>query len=273
MRYFIQVCLLLLAAITTQAQNAAPTDPKVITGMVLLNEKKVPDFNKISEELPQNWYVKVDSLTISGKTMLFSTSGATVMLAYLDYPVNPEEIQIASGISWLWKTAAKETSTHKAQLVISVLGPPSKTLELYRIFTRVAAGAMAVQPSASGIYMNSQYLLLSKGYYNEVARNMSRDGLPLYCWVYFGLLEQNGLSNGYSYGLSEFGQPELEIVNSKMSLQDSHTLLYEVAQKAVAAPAKWKDGEQVDLPEGRKVTIRISTAKVIREDIQTMKIE
>jgi hypothetical protein len=253
------------------AQTAA--DPKIISGIILLNEKSAPDFKKILADLPGNWYVPTDSLNISGKTAVFSTPGATVMLAYLDYAVNPDEIHIASGISWLWKTAEAETKNHKAQLIISVLGNPAKTVELYRIFTRVAGGVMSALPDAPGIYMNSQYLIISKGYYLEAARNMGRDGFPLYLWTYFGILQQGTKSSGYTYGLSEFGWPEMEIVESMLALQDSHALLYAAAQKAISGTEKWTTGQQVELDEGRKIKVSVSPAKYIGEGGPTIKIE
>lgn len=266
--------LLWLTAFSLSAQNNTASDTKVVTGSILLNEKKAPDFRKIAAELPQNWYVKVDSLNITEKTTLFSTGGVTVMLAYLDYPINPEEIQIASGISWLWKTAAQETAAQKAQLVISVMGNSAKTVELYRLFTRVAAASLSTVSSASGVYMNSEYLLISKGYYLEAARNMGRDGWPLYCWMYFGLLEDKGKSSTYTYGMSEFGWPEIEIPQSSLNIQDAHALIYEVAEKALASNGKpWTDGQQVTLGEKRKVTVRVSPAQVIREPVNTIKIE
>ncbi|MEY3240400.1 MAG: hypothetical protein RIR11_1838 [Bacteroidota bacterium] len=251
--------------------NAQSADPKVISGTVLLNSKTAPDFKKIIADLPKNWYVRTDSISISDKTAVFSTPGATVMLAYLDYPVGPDEMQIAAGISWLWKDAEKEVKNHKAQLVISVLGDPKSTLELYRIFTRTAAGTMTHLTDAPGIYMNAQYLLISKGYYLESARNMGRDGVPLYCWVYFGMLQQGEKTSGYTYGLTEFGQNELELVESTLSLQDGHSLLYEAAQKA-AASAPWKNGQKVELSENKKISVTISAAKVIKDDSQTGKV-
>jgi hypothetical protein len=100
---------------------------------------------------------------------------------------------------------------------------------------------------------------------------MGRDGVPLYCWVYFGMLQQGEKTSGYTYGLTEFGQNELELVESTLSLQDGHSLLYEAAQKA-AASAPWKNGQKVELSENKKISVTISAAKVIKDDSQTGKV-
>jgi Domain of unknown function (DUF4261) len=246
---------------------------KVITGTVLLNDRKAPAFKQILSAFPKNWLIKTDSLVITDKTAVFSTPGATVMLAWLDYKVNPAELQPAAGISWLWKNAEAETSKHQSQLVISVLGDPKNTVELYRLFTRTAAATLAETTTSTGVFMNSQYLLLSKGYYLEVARNMGAQDLPLYCWVYFGVLQNEDKSSGYSYGMTEFGLDEIEIVQSALPLQDSHALLYETAQAAVRAGKKWTSGEVISLSDNKKITIRRSKAQLIGEDTETIKIE
>jgi hypothetical protein len=265
MRQLLFFCALVCAPFWATASE------KVITGTVLLHTKQVPDFKKITTELPANWYVRVDSNNISDKTAVFSAGGATVMLAYLDYALPPDEMTIASGISWLWKSADQEVKAHKGQLVVSVLGDDKNTLELYRIFTRVAACCLASVPDAPGLYMNNQYLLLQRGFYLESARNMGREGTPIYCWVYFGLLQQGEKSSGYTFGLTEFGHHELEIVESALPIQDSHNLLYDVALKALVMPA-FKDGQQVELSEGRKVNIAVSPAQLIRDGSTTAKV-
>jgi hypothetical protein len=241
---------------------------------VLLNDKKAPNFSQLLSSLASEWYVATDSMVITDKTAVFSTPNATVMMAYWDYPVAKNEIEPAAGISWLWKTAETETANHKAQLVISILGNEAKTTELYRIFTRVAAATLTLVPTAPGVLMNSQYLALSRGYYLESARNMGREGTPVYCWVYFGILQFEEKSAGYTYGLTEFTGYELEMVDSPRSLNDSHALLFAVAEAGVRAGQHWKAGQQVNLGEGKSVSLQLSPAKHIKEEgLQTMKVE
>jgi hypothetical protein len=265
---------LLLLPLGVFGQNTiAPSETKVVSGTILLDDKTVPPFRKILAALPTDWLIKTDSVVTTDKTAVFSTPGATVMLAWLDYQVNPAEIQPAAGISWLWKNAEIETNRHKSQLVISILGDGKKSTDLYRLFTRVAAGCLAQTPSSSGVFMNSQYLLLAKGYYLETARNMGQADLPLYCWVYFGMLQTDGKSSAYTYGLSEFGLPEMEIVNSAYGLQDAHGLMYQVATQAVRLNKPIADGQVLDLGDGKKVTLRLSDSAIIRDDSKTLKIE
>jgi hypothetical protein len=256
------------------AQNSTNlTDQKVVSGLVLLDDKSAPSFKKILESLPTEWLVRTDSVVINDKMAVFSTPGATVMMSWLNYPANPEETQMAASISWLWKNAELE-SRHQTQVVVSVLGNPAKTVELYRIFTRVTAAVLINSPKSTGVMMSDQYLLVSKGYYLEAARSMGAQGFPLYCWMYFGLLQDSPTkSSAYTYGMSEFGLPELELVQGDYSVQDAHALVYQTATFALQQAKPVQSGQTLDLGEGRKVTLRLSDAKLIREQPQTLKVE
>jgi hypothetical protein len=238
------------------AQPAATASPKIVTGTILLNSKTMPDSKALFAALKNDWKIKVDSPSVADKTIVFSVPGATVMIAYLDYALPPAEVKAASRISWLWQKAAEEAGKHQAQVVISVIGGQNRALTLYQVFTRVAA-AVLDKNDASGIYMNSQYLLLNKDFYLFAARNMHQNQtIPVYLWVYFGMTDQNGFNSGYTYGLQEFGLPEMEIVNSKRTLQEVHSVLYDAAIQVVRNNIRLFDGQVLTTEEDVKITAR-----------------
>lgn len=254
-----------------KTDQQTPGSQKVISGTILLNDQTVPDAKLILAALKKDWKVKTDSSSVADKTIVFSVSNATVMIAFLDYPVAPAEIRTAAKLSWLWRTAGQEAGAHKAQAVISVIGASGKTLDLYKIFTKIAGGVLE-NTSSSGFYMSGQYLLLSKDFYLSAARNM-RDNqtIPLYCWVYFGMIQENESSNGYTYGLQEFGLKEMEVVNSKQSLADVHAVLYDAALTVIQYNMELKDGQNFTTAEGQKLTARLSKAAF--QEGETMKLE
>ena len=246
--------------IFAQKKDTPSPQQKVVSGIVLLNDKTVPDGKAILASLRTKWKIKTDSSSVADKTIVFSVQNATVMIAFLDYPVPPAEIRTAAKFSWLWRTAEQEAGAHQAQAVISVIGEPNKTLDLYKIFTRVTGGVLENTKSA-GFYMGERYLLLSRDFYLAAAVNM-RDNqtIPLYCWVYFGMIQEKELSNGYTYGLQEFGLQEMEVVDSKQSLQDVHSVLYDAALTVIQYNMKLKDGQSFTTTEGQKLTVHLSKA-------------
>lgn len=138
---------LLCLGVAVQAQ-----DSKVVIASVLLNQKTAPNFDAILTAVRNEWKIKADSVSAGDKTLVFSTTEGTVMLAYLDYPAPKAEIEPAAGISWLWKTAEQETAVHQAQLVISVIGSPRRAVALYQLITKIGAAVMGQIPGASGIF-------------------------------------------------------------------------------------------------------------------------
>lgn len=264
--------ILLTANVFAQKKDQ-PNAPeqKVVSGTILLNDKTAPDATALLASLKKDWKLKADSVNTTDKTIVFSSENATVMIAFLDYPVPPVEIRTAARLSWLWKNSAAEALQHQSQAVVSVIGAAAKTADLYRLFTKVAAGVLE-KSNASGFYMSSQYLLLSKEFYVQAARNM-RDNktIPLYCWVYFGMNQENEMGSGYTYGLQEFGLQEMEIVNSKQSMQEAHAVLYDAAMTVIQYNLKLYNGQIFSTLEGQKLKATLSKAAF--QEGETMKLE
>ena len=257
--------LILIACIVQPGSIFAQKAPeqKVVSGTVLLKDKIAPDSKALIAALKTTWKLKVDSVKIADKTIVFNTTGgATVMVAYLEYPAAPDEIGAAARLSWLWKTANEETSKHQAQVVISVLGSTSRTLDLYKIFTQTAAAVLETT-HAPGIIIDGQYLLLSSGYYTAAARNMVQNQtIPLYCWVYFG---RPGGGNGFTFGLSEFGLTEMEIVNASRSEVEVHSMLYDAAMAVVKNGTRLQEGQSVTTEDGAKIEAKLAKGTYLQD--------
>ncbi|HNE30596.1 MAG TPA: hypothetical protein PLW66_15585, partial [Saprospiraceae bacterium] len=213
---FFTALLLSFLATTAFAQKNKPADAqKIVTGTILLNDKTPVDNKAFLAALKTDWGIRTDSVQAGEKTLVFSLpNNTTVMIAWLNYPAAPAEIKAAADISMIWPGAADEAGRHQSQAVVSVIGPASRTVELYKLFTKISA-ALLDNTRSSGIYLSSQYLLVPKGYFIESARGLNDQVLPLSCWIYFGLQQNGDKNSGYTYGMGEFGLPEFEVVNSE----------------------------------------------------------
>ena len=141
-------------------------------------------------------------------------------------------------------------------MIISVIGSSSRTLDLYKIFTKVAAATLE-KSNSSGVFLNSQYVISSKPFFTAAARNMlNEQSIPVYCWVYFGMLQENNLNSGYTYGMSEFGYPDLEIVKSAHNTQEVHAALYDVTHNIIQYKLQLQDGQQVTTGDDIKITVK-----------------
>lgn len=271
MYQFLLLLSLFVAPSCVFAHPANAPESKVVTGSVLLDQKTPLDAKGLLAALKTDWKIKTDSANIGDKTIVFSAPGATIMIAYLDYPVAPAEIKAAAQISWLWTKAAAEAGRHQAQVVISVISSNGKMLEAYKLFTKVAACVLE-QRTASGVYMNNQYLLVPKGFYTAAAHNLSTNQvLPVYCWVYFGIQQEKDKSGGYTYGLQEFGAKEMEIANSKHQMQDVQAALYDAALYVIQSNVVITNGQSIPVSGDQKITVRLSKAVYI--DGETWKLD
>jgi hypothetical protein len=259
---FTQSIFFVLALCLCLPVFAQTTDRQVIAGMVLKNDKAKFDSKAFFATLKTEWKVVADSVSEKDGTLVFISGNAVVMLANMDYAVPTVDLAAPAGISWLWKNAETEALRNQSHLVISVIGGTGQATALHKLFTKVTACALA-NSNSSGIFMNSQYLLIPKGYYIEAARNMTDATLPIYLWVYFGLLQDKGMSSGYTYGLTEFGMNEIEIVDSQMPVQEAHAFLYDVTHEVILYNKHLKDGDKVSGSENQQVTVRLSPAKFL----------
>ena len=262
MRVLLLCSVLLLTFFTSKAQKNTtntPAEGQVVTGTLLVNERTPVDFKVIRQSLVTDWNVRLDSFNQAEKTMVLYAAEATVMLAWLDYPAAPLEIKSAAEGAWLWNNAAEEAPRHQAQVVVSVIGSPRRPLDVYKLYTKVVAAALD-NTRSSGVYLSSQYLLQSKAFFLQAARSMDQNSLPLYCWIYFGMFQENDLSSGYSFGLTEFGMPDLEINRSKHSMQEVHAVLYDAVSDALQNGVTLKEGSMVETLEGQKIALKLSKA-------------
>lgn len=257
----------LLAPAISQKKETRPGETqKIVSATVLLNDKTPVDNKALLAELKNEWGIRTDSIQGGDKTLVFSVpNGITVMIAWLGYPAAPAEIKAAADISFLWPGAAEEAGRHQSQAVVSVIGPASRTVELYKIFTRVSA-ALLNNTRSSGIYLGSQYLLVPKGYFLESARNMNDQLLPLSCWIYFGLRQEGATNSGYTYGMGEFGLPEFEVVSSEHSVQEVYSLLTDAADFAIRTHTKFANGQFFDAPNGSKIPVEVSKSAFLKNE-------
>lgn len=253
-----EIVLSVIFALMSLMPASTAAQQKVVNASVLLNQKIAFDSKRLIDVLKTKWKVPVDSANISDKTLVFNSfGGSTVMIAYLDYPVATDEAGAAARLSWLWRDGAGIAANHQAHIVISVIGPEGKTLDLYKIMTQTTAAVLEIT-GAPAVFQQAQYLLLEAGYFINAARNMvANQSIPAYCWVYFG---RPGNGNGFTYGLSEFGLQEMEIVQSANAEPEVHATLYDAVVTRLKYPTIITDGQTFVTEEGTRLIARIKTS-------------
>ncbi len=261
------ICALLVSFSTLRVD----AQTKVVNATVLLSQKTAPDNQLLVQALKNRWKLQVDSLVVSDKTLVFnSLGGCTVMIAYLDYPAPTDETGAAAKLSWIWRNGMDIAIRHQAQVVISVIGSAGKTMDLYKIMTQTTAAVLEVT-KAPAVFQNAQYLLHEAGYFINAAQNMvTNQSLPIYCWVYFG---RPGDGNGFTFGLSEFDMPEMEIEGSSHSESEVHAALVEATSTILKFNTRLSDGQTFVTEEGTTLVAKFGKSAFVLNDQTVIQLE
>lgn len=252
MKYITCFCLL-LGVTFLQAQQ--PTS--VILGMVLLEESNGFKPDAMVAELRAKW--KLDLVYESGETssVAISVDGYTVALAPIPLSVPEQEISSTAEYNYFWTNGAQEASAHRSHVIVSLLGAGKNPVEENLLFIKVVAAVLNTSPSV-GVYMGSRTLLVKKAFYLANMVSPSKDNLPLFNLIYFGVRQEGKTFSMYTHGLADFGKLEVEIIRSEKDFQELQELLYGIAHYVLSYDATPNHGETIGMSATQKLKITVS---------------
>ena len=162
------------------------------------------------------------------------------------------------------------TPKHKGHIIISVSSTGDTKLNMFKTFTK-AASSVLTNTNAFGIYFGNQTLVLPTAFYVDGADSMTDDNLPLMNCIYIGLRDENGKSNGYTFGLKEFGFDEMEVLNSSHSKEEIHEMLFNLSHYVILGNVTLGDGETLGLSAEQK--LKLTKSKGVQLEGRTLKVE
>ena len=168
----------------------------------------------------------------------------------------------------MWEDAVEVTKTHKAHIVVAILGDEEDVIEKGLLYTKIMA-TCCKQENAIGVFTCG--VVFEPSYYIQSAE-MIRDGeLPIFTWVWFGLYRtENGLST-YTYGMKDFGKLELEILDADEDAGKLLSFISAIASYILQDDVEFKDGETIGLSEEDIHQITLSKGVALPEQ-DTLKI-
>lgn len=250
--------LLLFAATLLQAQQPAA----VVLGMVLLEEPNGFKPEAMVNELRNKW--KLDVVYEPGETssVAISIDGYTIALAPIPLPVPEQEIRSTAEYNYFWTNGAKEAAAHRGHVIVSLLGGGKNPIDENLLFSKVVASVLNTSPSV-GVYMGGRTLLMKKSFYLANMKSASKESLPLFNWIYFGMRQEDKKCSMYTYGLADFGKLEVEILRSSKDFQELQELLYGIAHYVLSYDATLNDGETIGMSATQKLKITVSEGVLV----------
>lgn len=244
-------------------------------GSVLLSKAEW-DKEQLIRDLREEWGI-VDEEPDEGDEDVENSDDAVVMrvgnmmlivtLFHGHIPDNEAEINAEN--NYMWPEAVEVAKTHKAHIVVAVLGEEEKLLERGKLFTK----AMAVcckQKYATGVYTSG--VVFEPRFYEGLADMLKEDELPIFNWVWFGLYRSEGGLNGYTYGMDVFGKEEMEVLNTDAEPEELRDFLASLASYVLACDVTLQDGETIGFSADDKHTITRSPGVSLPEEQMTLKI-
>ncbi len=241
-----------------------------ILGMILLEEPNSMQIEKVVSELRKHWKLKVDDSEIGKESSVLVIDGYNIAIAEIPAAIPGNEVQTTAEYNYLWENGVKESSKHKSHVILSIMNSGKNPISENLLFNKVAASILKHSESL-GVYIGGRTLLIKKDFYLENTKMMSEEDLPLYNWVYFGLRQENGKQSIYTYGLADFGKPEMEIVNSSDSFDDLNEIMFNMVHYVIASNVTLRDGETIGMSATQKLKIIESKGQFL--DGRTLKIE
>ena len=236
-------------------------------GSVLLLEN-VWDKDQLISDLKADWGIEIPKEdTEDEDTIVTDFDKCRIVISKFPAPVPNEEAEINAENNWMWEEAVEVTKTHKAHIVVAILGDEEDVLSRGILYTKIMA-TCCKQENAIGVFTCG--VVFEPSYYMQSAE-MIRDGeLPIFTWVWFGLYRtENGLST-YTYGMKDFGKLELEILDADEEAGKLLSFISAIASYILQDDVKLKDGETIGLSEEDIHQITLSKGVALPE--KTLKI-
>ena len=237
-------------------------------GSVLLSED-LWDKEKLISDLKADWEIELSKEdTEDEDTIVTDLDKCRIVISKFPAPVPNEEAEINAENNWMWEDAVEVTKTHKAHIVVAILGDEEDLIEKGLLYTKIMA-TCCKQEKAIGVFTSG--VVFEPSYYMKSAE-MIRDGaLPIFTWVWFGLYRtENGLTT-YTYGMKDFGKLELEILDADEDAGKLLSFISAIASYILQDDVELKDGETIGLSEEDIHQITLSKG-VALPDQDTLKI-
>ena len=235
-------------------------------GSVLLSEDEW-DKDKLISDLQAYWGIELPKEDTEDEDTIVNFDKCRIVISKFPAPVPNEEAEINAENNWMWEEAVEITKTHKAHIVVAILGDEEDLKSRGLLYTKIMA-TCCKQEKAIGVFTSG--VVFEPSYYMNAAE-MIRDGeLSIFTWVWFGLYRtENGLST-YTYGMKAFGKYELEILDADEEVGKLLSFISAIASYILQDDVEFKDGETIGLSEEDIHQITLSKGVALPE--KTLKI-
>ncbi len=221
-------------------------------GTALLSDQTF-DFKELREDLSNIWFIEMgDHVNLMG-TYVFNVGNFIANISLIKKPVPLPEIQTAAAKNYTWLEGINQSSEHKGQLSVSVIGEGSP-YEKSKVFVKILE-TCCNQANVIGVYTNGA--VYSPVGYKDLADIMDVDNsaLPILNLVWIGINRSENGVNLYTNGLKAFYKDEIEIIDSTENPSFLHGVMIDLVNYVLENNTSLENGETISFKLGQKLSI------------------
>lgn len=227
-------------------------------GFVLLEDADI-DFDAVVDRLEQAFGIEDEHSAQGDHALVFEKDGNMITVSMIETPVPNKEAEYYAEANFLWQEAVEAAKRHKAHLLVSVKNLEGDPITAACFFTDTV-NLCAQETDALGIYTTGN--VYEPEYYDQWTGELRKNRIPMPLWVYVGLIQGEGAgkNSGYTYGLTAFGRPEIEVIESAHTPQEIYNFLYNVCDWLLSENMYFCDGETLSFTSDQRLTVTRSAA-------------
>ena len=223
------------------------------SGFVLLSEKKW-DKEQFKKDFEEDWeleptYAEGDSDSEGDNdadAVIMELDGQRVVLGYMGMPVPNGEAEENAVYNYMWKDAVEVTKTHKAHMVVMIMGEHEDVNEDGELFVKVIA-TLCKQETVIGVYTNG--VVYQPEFYFAMKEYIENEMYPVMGLVWFHMVREEFGFSLYTMGMNNFGKDEMEVIETTENLGEVREFLMNIASYCIEEDVTLCDGETIGVSE------------------------
>ena len=235
---------------------------------VLLDESAL-DLDRLRKQLQEDWGIIIDKNPEEddddSQSLIETINDMNLIVSLMPAPIPNDEAIHNAGTNFYWEEAVDVAKSHKAHILVTVLGGEKDLLGATDLFVKVCTSCLK-QPNA--IAINTLGSVLQPEFYIEYAESsLNNNEFPLMNMVFFGIYSNdNGATMSlYTYGLDVYSKLNMEIINSDKAVDETLSLLQSITEYVITSDITLQDGETIGMSEEQKLKITAIDSDVLGE--------
>lgn len=232
------------------------------------------NINDFVSQFKKDWNISLKKSENSKEnTDLFETENMLIGISYVDSPLPLNLVEEQAKRNQNWDEAIDVAKNHKAQLMVAIAAKEGiKDVEKAKLHVKVTASLTKIK---NVIGVNILGIVMKPSAYYDYAKDILKNSksLPLLVLVYIGIYsnDEGKTLSAYTYGLSNFGKKELEIISTNESPEYIYELLNSISYFVIENNVELNVDETINYTNNRE--IKLSISKAIAVDGESIKLE